>query len=154
MKTKKSIFSWILLASFVLGLAGLIVYYVNSTTGYYSGRSASTPILVLTIIGLVLEVVVFFLADKAKALRDLLVIGAGACLIVALCLFAMDRVNIAADVWFIPVNYPEAEEVSLNVALVGAVLYVLSILGLGIAGAGAKLTKQVLETLPEATITN
>lgn len=50
----------------------------------------------------------------------------GFALIGCISFFAMDRVKLAADVWFIPVNRPETEDVALYASLAGVALYLIS----------------------------
>ena len=47
-------------------------------------------------------------------------------LIGCISFFAMDRVKLAADVWFIPVNRPATEDVALYCSLAGVALYLIS----------------------------
>ena len=56
-------------------------------------------------------------------------------------LFLYSRIDIAADVWFIPVNYPQAEKHTLVVSIVGVVFYLLSTISTIVAGFYKSLTK-------------
>ena len=40
--------------------------------------------------------------------------------------FVLGRVSLAADVYFIPVNYPASEATALHISIVGIALYVVA----------------------------
>ena len=46
--------------------------------------------------------------------------------------------SLAADVYFIPVNYPQAEETALHLSIVGIVLYLASIIIMIVEALSAK----------------
>lgn len=48
------------------------------------------------------------------------------------------RVSLAADVYFIPVNYPASEATALHISIVGAVCYLVGIVTLIVEGFSAK----------------
>ena len=52
--------------------------------------------------------------------------------------FVLERVRLAADIYFIPVNYPASEQTSLNVALIGVACYLVAILLLVVKAFTAK----------------
>ena len=77
----------------------------------------------------VAAIVLLFAADKMKkpsALKDIVIVLTGFALIGCISFFAMDRVKLAADVWFIPVNRPATEDVALYCSLAGVALYLIS----------------------------
>ena len=76
--------------------------------------------------------------ERISPLRLLGLIILGLALIGAVSLFAMDRVRLAADVWFIPVNRPASEDVCLYTSLVGVAMYIISILAAAAKGFCAK----------------
>lgn len=55
--------------------------------------------------------------------------------------FAMGRVTLVADVYFIPVNYPQAEASALNLSIVGMALYLVAIAAMIITAFSEKITK-------------
>ena len=105
-------------------LAALVIYLVTSLTGYLKGSAMNIWPVVLTVAAIVL----LFAADKMKpsALKDVVIVLTGFALIGCISFFAMDRVKLAADVWFIPVNRPETEDVALYSSLAGVALYLIS----------------------------
>jgi hypothetical protein len=56
---------------------------------------------------------------KPSALKDIVIVLTGFALIGCISFFAMGRVKLAADVWFIPVNRPATEDVALYCSLAG-----------------------------------
>ena len=108
----------------VTALAALVIYLVTSLTGYLKGSAMNIWPVVLTVAAIVL----LFAADKMKpsALKDVVIVLTGFALIGCISFFAMDRVKLAADVWFIPVNRPETEDVALYSSLAGVALYLIS----------------------------
>lgn len=108
----------------VTALAALVIYLVTSLTGYLKGSAMNIWPVVLTVAAIVL----LFAADKMKpsALKDVVIVLTGFALIGCISFFAMDRVKLAADVWFIPVNLPEGESTALYSSLAGVALYLIS----------------------------
>ena len=105
-------------------LAALVIYLVTSLTGFMAGKAMNIWPVVLTVAAIVL----LFAADKMKssALKDIVIVLTGFALIGCISFFAMARVDLAADVWFIPVNRPETEDVALYSSLAGVALYLIS----------------------------
>lgn len=111
----------------VLAVAGLAVYIVTSTTGYLAGTAMNVPPIVLTVVAVAALVVDIALGSRLPAVvRDLCVVGASALLAASIALFVMARVTLAADVYFIPVNYPAAEADALHISIAGVVCYLLA----------------------------
>ena len=108
----------------VTALAALVIYLATSLTGYLAGSAMNIWPIVLTVAAIAL----LFAADKMKAsaVKDIVIVLTGMALIGSLSFFAMNRVTLAADVWFIPVNHPEAEDTTLYWSLAGVVLYLIS----------------------------
>lgn len=126
MKNKKTL---VILAT---ALIGLVLYLITSLTGYL----VDTPFNAIPVICTVVGAALIVLSDKVKCclLKDVLLVAGALALIGALSLFAMDRVRVAADVWFIPVNRPASEDVCLYISLVGAAMYVVSVITAAVKG--------------------
>ena len=118
-----------ILITAIAALLGFVFYLVTSFTGYLA-QSAVNPVPILcSALALAALCACFFLGQSMSPLvRDLLLLVAGVLLIVSFALFALSRVSLAADVYFIPVNYPQAEETALHLSIVGIVLYLASII--------------------------
>ena len=108
----------------VTALAALVIYLVTSLTGYLSNTAMDIWPVVRTVVAIAL----LFAADKMKtsAVKDIVIVLTGLALIGCLSLYAMARVQLAADIWFIPVNYPEAEATALYWSVAGVALYLIS----------------------------
>lgn len=128
-----------ILAAAAAALAGFVFYLVTSFTGYLA-QSAVNPVpIVCSVLALALLCVCWFTAQSLSPLvRDLLAIAAGVLLIVSFAFFTLGRVSLAADVYFIPVNYPQAEETALYLSLAGIALYLVSIVIMIVEALSAK----------------
>ncbi len=117
------------LAALAAALIGLVIYLVNSTTGYMAGQGLNALVIVPSVAAMVALSVRVFAGDRLpEVLDDVLLIGAEALLLVSFAQFVLERVRLAADIYFIPVNYPASEQTSLNVALIGVACYLVAIL--------------------------
>ena len=110
MKTKLNTKTIVAAVASVIGLA---VYGYTSMVGYLAASATSTLPVVLTVAALV-------------------------CLIGSFAVFVLARVSLAADVYFIPVNYPASEATALHISIVGAVCYLVGIVTLIVEGFSAK----------------
>ena len=126
MKNKKT------LAILVPALIGLVIYLITSLTGYMVDTPFNAIPVVCTAVGMVL--IVACDAVKPGIVKDVLLVAGALALIGAVSLFAMDRVRLAADVWFIPVNRPASEDVCLYTSLAGVAMYIISILAAAVKG--------------------
>ena len=122
--------TWLILASALLLLIAFLIAVISGTTGYMAGRSVSGLIIAFPIIAFIILVAIPFVSNRIGRIpTDILLVVAGALIAVATCALIWDRVTLAADVWFIPVNYPASEETALNISIVGAVFFLLSFIG-------------------------
>lgn len=121
------------------GVIGLAVYGYTSLTGYLAASATSTLPVALTLAALVCLALRQFAGDKMPAvLSDVLLVAADVCLIGSFAVFVLARVSLAADVYFIPVNYPASEATALHISIVGAVCYLVGIVTLIVEGFSAK----------------
>ncbi|WEV42028.1 hypothetical protein OZX57_00380 [Bifidobacterium sp. ESL0682] len=120
-------------------LVGVIVYVYTSTTGYMSGSGMSVWPLILTIVAMIAVAckVIFMPRSRMSAadssrdiLSDVLVMGGEVLLVISFALFVLARVRLAADIYFIPVNYPHSEVTALNISVVGVLFYLVAIIAL------------------------
>lgn len=136
---KSGLSVWVALVTAVIGL---VVYLVTSFTGYLAGSTTNPAPIVCTVIAIVLMAVLAAAGDKlGGAVLDLAVLAATVLLIASFALFALGRVSLVADVYFIPVNYPAAEETALNISIVGLVSYLVSIVAMIAACFSGKLSR-------------
>ena len=115
------------LAALAAALIGLVIYLVNSTTGYMAGQGLNALVIVLSVAAMVALAVRVFAGDRLpEVLDDVLLIGSEALLLVSFAQFVLERVRLAADIYFIPVNYPASEATALHISIVGAVFYLIA----------------------------
>lgn len=128
-----------LLTAAVAGIVGLVVYAYTSYTGYLAASATNMLPFVGGGIALVGILALLLAGDKLPAVvYDVVLMAAAAALIVAFAQFVLARTSLAADVYFIPVNYPAAEETALNISFVGAAGYLVGIIALIVEGFTAK----------------
>ena len=107
--------------------------------GYLAASATSTLPVVLTVAALVCLALRQFAGSKLPAVvNDMLLVAANVCLIGSFAVFVLARVSLAADVYFIPVNYPASEATALHISIVGAVCYLVGIVTLIVEGFSAK----------------
>lgn len=135
MNLKKNLSGYALIASAALALVGLILYIVTSTTGYLANSEVNALPIVFSLLAILLACVGFILGGKLNGWVNTAIILAVTVLIVASLVGFVDaRVDVVADVFFIPVNFPASEGVAANVSIVGAVFYALSVVALAVSG--------------------
>ena len=110
----------ILLAAAILALAGMTIYIITSVTGDLASAAMNPlPIVAVGMLGAVM----FTNRNMVLVLRDALVMASSVLLLVSFYYLILAMVQLAADVYFIPVNYPASEAAALHVSIVGAVFY-------------------------------
>lgn len=120
-----------LLVTAVVAAAGLAVYLYTSLTGYLASASVNTTPVLCTIAAIVLLAALAVASDRFPGLAKGVAMGVSAALLlVSIYQFVLARVSLAADVYFIPVNYPAAEETALHISIVGIVLYLVAYIAL------------------------
>lgn len=133
---------WMICIASIAALAGLILYIVTSTTGYLAGSALDPLPIIFTVVALFLTCVLIGASNKLHpVMNDVLVVTSTVLIIVSFAIFILARVRLAADIYFIPVNYPKAEEVALNISIAGFVSYVISILAMIIAAFSDKIRR-------------
>lgn len=126
----------------ITALAGLILFIVTSTTGYLAGSALDPLPIIFTAVAMLMTCVLIGASSKLNPLlTDLFVVASTVLIIISFAIFILARVRLAADIYFIPVNYPKAEEVALNISVVGFVCYLISIITMIIAAFSDKIRK-------------
>ena len=140
------------LIALVGAVIGLAVYILTSTTGYMAGQGVNAMTIALSVIAIVALIVKIALGGHvANVVNDVLLIGSEALLIVGFSLFALARVRLAADIYFIPVNYPASEQTALNISIIGVVCYLIAIIALIVKAFAAKDADRVIVVADTAT---
>ena len=106
----------------VTALAALVIYLLTSLTGFMAGKAMNIWPVVLTVVAIVL----LFAADKMKkpsALKDIVIVLTGFALIGCISFFAMERVKLAADVWFIPGVVLEVTAADISLSPIHTIAY-------------------------------
>ncbi len=108
-------------------LVGMIIYIVTSVTGYLA-TSAMNPLPVIcTVAAIIIAAVAAVPEEKIPSVPyDILLVGISVLLLISFYCFILGRVSLAADVYFIPVNYPASEATALHISIVGAVFYLIA----------------------------
>lgn len=117
---KQSILAWIAVCA---SLVGLVLYLISGLI--FPAKSViGFPAIAFTAGALLLLAVIAYAGQTLPGLlRDICVVAGGLCLIGAISFFVLNRVDPAADIWFIPVNYPAAEKTSLFISCAGIACY-------------------------------
>lgn len=127
--------SILIIIAALAALAGLVVYLVTSYVGYLAEAAVDMRPIAFSVIALILLAVLFAGSGRLpQLLSDALLAAAAVLIIASFSFFALSRVPLAADVYFIPVNYPAAEETILHTSLAGLAAYCVSILALILEG--------------------
>ena len=83
--------------------------------------------VICTVIAIILAGVAAVGEEKVNAVvYDILIVLINVMLLVSFYWFILGRVSLAADVYFIPVNYPASEASALHISIVGAALYIVA----------------------------
>lgn len=114
----------ILLAA-LTAIVGVIFYNITAYTGFLTGSATNMMPTLLTIV-VVCITGIYFKMNKASTVSDVMIVAMVVLYAVILAVFVLERVSLMADIYFIPVNYPEAEEVALNLSFVGIGCYMIA----------------------------
>ena len=136
-------FGKILCVSGLLALAGLIVYLVNTLSGYMASLHTTVAPLVVILPAAVI-LCALFLTMKPKALKGLTGIATFVLAVlmgVATVFFVKERVDVIGDM-LNPVNHPDTQKTAVTVSIVGIALDFLSCVGLVITTGSDKLAKE------------
>ncbi len=121
---KSNLILWI---AAIAALIGMIIYIVTSVTGYLADAAMNPMPVICTVIAIILAGVAAVGEEKVNAVvYDILIVLINVMLLVSFYWFILGRVSLAADVYFIPVNYPASEASALHISIVGAALYIVA----------------------------
>lgn len=111
----------------ICALAGLIVYIVTSVTGYLAASPVNIFPMVAGAAAVVFMAVIVLMGAKLSGTAvDVMMLFSIVLLLYSFYEFVIGRVSLAADVYFIPVNYPASEATALHISLTGIALYVIA----------------------------
>ena len=121
---KSNLILWI---AAIAALIGMIIYIVTSVIGYLADAAMNPMPVICTVIAIILAGVAAVGEEKVNAVvYDILIVLINVMLLVSFYWFILGRVSLAADVYFIPVNYPASEASALHISIVGAALYIVA----------------------------
>ena len=104
---KSNLILWIVA---IAALIGMIIYIVTSVTGYLTDAVMNPMPVICTVVAIIAAVFAAIGEEKVNAIvYDILIVVVSILLLVSFYWFILGRVSLAADVYFIPVNYPAAE---------------------------------------------
>lgn len=132
-------FGRMILVAMITSFIGMVFYIITSTTGYLAGSGLKILPIILTVIAILLAFVLIKESKLHPLLIDLFIVVSTVLLIVSFAYFTHGRISLAADVYFIPVNYPKAEEFALNLSIVGLICYMISIVSMIIVAFSDKI---------------
>lgn len=139
-KIRKS--GWSICIAAVTALVGMVFYLVTSMTGFLAGTAMNPLPVLCTAAAVLLALILVFAGEKLPAaLLDLMVVAGALLVIAGFALFALGRVYLVADVYFIPVNYPKAEVTALNLSFAGVGCYLVAVVAMIAASFSGKLAK-------------
>ncbi len=121
---KSNLVFWI---AAIAALIGMIIYIVTSVTGYLADAVMNPMPVICTVIAIIAAAFTAIGEEKVNAVvYDILIVLINVLLLVSFYWFISGRVSLAADVYFIPVNYPASEANALHISIVGAALYLVA----------------------------
>ena len=121
---KSNLLLWI---AAIAALIGMIIYIVTSVTGYLADAAMNPMPVICTVIAIIIAIFAAVGEEKVNAVvYDILIVLINVMLLVSFYWFILGRVSLAADVYFIPVNYPASEASALHISIVVAALYLVA----------------------------
>lgn len=124
LKNKQSADKSVLLAA-IAAIIGAIFYNITAYTGFLAGSATNRIPTLLTVVALCM-IGIYFKSNKVSITSDMIVVLMAVLYTIILSIFVLERISLIADIYFIPVNYPPAEEVALNLSFVGMAFYIIS----------------------------
>lgn len=139
---KQSIWGWVLLGSAVCALVGFIVYLISDTTGYLAGNHVNAATIILPIVAIVISCALLVLGEKLEKAKGVMLLVAGLSIAVTVFVEIYCHNAVFADAWFIPVNYPASEDVTVAQTIVSVVFHVISMVGYIVVCMKDNITKE------------
>lgn len=111
----------------IAALVGMVIYLITSMTGYLASAPMNFLPVISTAAALVMMAAILFAGTKMSGIAvDGLMLVSVALLLYSIYGFVLGRVALAADVYFIPVNYPASEATALHISIAGLVFYLVA----------------------------
>ncbi len=139
---KQGVCGWIVVAAVILALVSMIMYIVNSNTGYMEGMGMNALPVVFTVIFIIGAVIVLALSDKMnESLSGLLLFVLALLVAGSALVFIVERVDVIGDM-LNPVNHPDAQVKAVREAIAGISIYLVAFVAMVIATIGGRLAKK------------
>jgi len=133
----------LLVFAVITALIGMLFYIVTSVTGYLASAAMNPLPVICSLAAIGILALLIMLPEKLTAIiYDLAVAAATVLLIISFVFYVLSRVTLAADVYFIPVNYPQSEAAALHISIVGVAFCLLSVIVMLIAAFSNKYGKE------------
>lgn len=134
--------AWVSIFAGVMAIVGLIIYIVNSTTGYLGSTQMNALPVVFTILAVLLIAAMVAAGNKASHWVSYIILLAVIVLIaVSVSVFVSTRTDVAGDQWFIPGMDTPEKGACLNGSIVGVVFYGISMLAVIVSAFMGNFTK-------------
>ena len=139
---KQGVCGWIVVAAVILALVSMVMYIVNSNTGYMEGMGMNALPVVFTVIFIVGAVIVLALSEKMnESLSGLLLFVLALLVAGSALVFIVERVDVIGDM-LNPVNHPDAQVKAVREAIAGISIYLVAFVAMVIATIGGRLAKK------------
>jgi len=133
----------LLVFAVITALIGMLFYIVTSVTGYLASAAMNPLPVICSLAAIGILALLIMIPEKLTAIiYDLAVAAATVLLIISFVFYVLSRVTLAADVYFIPVNYPQSEAAALYISIVGVAFCLLSVIVMLIAAFSNKYGKE------------
>ena len=134
--------AWVSIFAGVMAIVGLIIYIVNSTTGYLGRTQMNALPVVCTIVAVLLIAAMVAAGNKASHWVSYIILLAVIVLLaVSVSVFVSTRTDVAGDQWFIPGMDTPEKGACLNGSIVGVVFYGISMLAVIVSAFMGNFTK-------------
>lgn len=135
MKRKLTKKTCAIFAAALTACIGTAIYMITSVTGYLAASAMNPwPVLCTAAFLLMMGAAVFMEERLTPVVKDVLLTASSVMLLLSFYFFVLGRVQLAADVYFIPVNYPASEAFALHLSIAGAAFYLIADIAMIAAG--------------------
>lgn len=140
---KQNVFGWVSVGGAVLALIAMIIFAVNSTTGYLAGQPINALPIVLPVIAILGAAALFVFEDRLDPrLQGVATFALALLSALSLVFTVVARIDVMGDL-LNPIDHPEEQVYAVNVAIAAMVFYGLSFAAFVAATVAGKLHKDV-----------
>lgn len=140
---KQNAFGWVLLGGAVLSLIAMIIYAVNSTTGYLAGQDVNAWPIALPIIAMLGAVALWLFSDKLDTrITAALTFALALLMAFSIVTLVAARIDLFGDM-LNPVNHPASEGKAVNVAIAAIVFNALAFVAFTVTTVAGKLHRDI-----------